>query len=435
MEMWQALFAQRTGRLKASDIRDAFKLTERGDIISFAGGFPAPETFPLAAIAEAAEEVVLVQGKSSLQYGPTEGLYELRAYVAQRLSQEGIACTPDGVLITNGSQQALDLVSKIVLDPGDGVIVEKPAYVGGLNAIVQYEPEFFAVPIDDDGLRVDLLEELLQGRRAASNGSNAPPARPKLCYTVPNFQNPSGVTLSEERRKRLVELACEYGFAILEDNPYGDLRFDGSAKRHIKAYDTGGHVLYLGTFSKVFLPGIRLGYVVGPEPIVQKLAIAKQGTDLCSNSFGQRLVLECARRGLLETHLSSIVEVYKRKRDLMLQALGEHFPEEIRWTYPEGGFFVWVTLPEWMNAKELLPQAVEQERVAYVSGGAFHTDGTGQNTIRLAFSQASDEELVEGVRRLGRFFRRILAGAAHRPSATGGRGQEMTVGGRTGRRT
>lgn len=414
MEIWQSLFAQRAGQMKASDIRDAFKLAERGEIISFAGGFPAPETFPLAAIAEAAEEVLLVQGKSSLQYGPTEGLYELREYIAQRLSREGIACTPEGVLITNGSQQAIDLVSKIVLNPGDGVIVEKPAYVGGLNAIVQYEPEFLAVPIDDDGLRTDLLEELLRGRRGSANGSTRTAARPKLCYTVPNFQNPSGVTLSEERRQRLVELACEHGFAILEDNPYGDLRFDGSGKRHIKAYDADGRVLYLGTFSKVFLPGIRVGYLAGPEPVVQKLAIAKQGTDLCSNTFGQRLVLECARRGLLEAHLGSIVEVYQRKRDLMLQALSEHFPEEIRWTKPEGGFFVWVTLPEWMNAKALLPRAVEEEGVAYVSGGAFHADGAGQNTIRLAYSQASDEELVEGIRRLGRFFRRVLASGAPR---------------------
>lgn len=432
METWQSLFAQRTRGMKTSDIRDAFKLAERGDIISFAGGFPSPETFPFASIAEAVEEVVLAQGRSSLQYGPTEGLYELRAYIAQKLSQQGIGCAPEGVLITNGSQQALDLISKVLLDPGDGVVVEKPAYVGGLNAIAQYEPEFLPVPIDDDGLRVDLLEELLSRRRRAGKAGR-PVA--KFCYTVPNFQNPSGVTLSDERRERLVELASEYGFAIVEDNPYGDLRFEGSPKRHIKSYDAEGRVLYLGSFSKVFLPGIRLGYVAGPEAVVQKLATAKQGTDLCTNTFGQKLVLECARRGLLETHLASIVEVYRKKRDLMLQALGEYFPEEVRWTYPEGGFFIWVTLPKWMNAKALLPRAVEEERVAYVSGGAFHTDGTGQNTIRLAYSQASDEELVEGIRRLGRFFRRVMAEAPQQPSRGAQRGEEIAVGARTGRRT
>lgn len=411
MDFWQHIFAQRAHKMKSSDIRDAFKLAERGDIISFAGGFPSPETFPLEEVADAASVVARDMGHSSLQYGPTEGLYELREWIARDLSAQAIPCEPEQVLVTNGSQQALDLVAKVTLDPGDGVIVEQPAYIGGVSAFAQYEPVFMGVPLDDHGLQTKELEKRLQllsgGRRNGHGEAGA--TRLKLCYIVPNFQNPSGVSMSDERRRHLVELARHYGFAVIEDNPYGELRFDGTPKPHVKSYDTTGHVLYLGSFSKVFIPGFRLGYVVGPEPLIQKLTAAKQGTDLCSNSFGQRLIVECERRGLLKPHLKDIVEVYRRKRDLMLETLAEHFPSEVKWTYPEGGFFVWVTLPKGLDAKEILPRAVEQERVAYVSGGAFFTDGTGKNTIRLAYSQAKDEEIAEGIKRLGRVLKKELS--------------------------
>ncbi len=398
MEFWQELFARRAERVKASDIREAFKLAERGDIISFAGGFPSPETFPSQEVADVAAYVARAEAASGLQYGPTEGLYALREMIAARLCAQGIACTPEETLITNGSQQALDLIGKVFANPGDGVVVEQPAYIGGLSAFDHYEVDFVGVPMDDDGMRVELLTERLRARQASEAGG-----RVKLCYTVPNFQNPSGVTLSEERREALVRLAETEEFCIVEDNPYGELRFEGTPKAHIKTYDSLGRVLYLGSFSKVFLPGFRLGYVVGPLPAIQKLAIAKQGADLCTNSFGQRVILECARRGLLEVNLGRAIDVYRAKRDLMLEALGECFPKEIHWTYPEGGFFVWVTLPEGMDAKKLLPDAVREERVAYVSGGACFRDGTGANTIRLAYSQASDDDILEGIQRLGRF--------------------------------
>lgn len=407
MSLWQGLFSARTQRMKASDIREAFKLAERGDIISFAGGFPSPETFPGAAVGAVAEEVAREMGATSLQYGPTEGLYELRALIAQRMSAQGVPCQPEEVLLTNGSQQALDLIAKVIVDPGDVVVVEKPGYIGGISAFGNYEAAFAGIPLDDDGLRTDLLEEELRARQGRGNGKPAP--RVKLCYVVPNFQNPSGVTLSEERRRHLVELARDHGFAVIEDNPYGEIRFEGSHRPHIKSFDVNGHVLYLGSFSKVAFPGLRVGYVIGPEEIIRKMAIAKQGTDLCSSSFGQKLLVECEKRGLLERHLQSIIDVYKRKRDLMIEAMVEHFPKETHWTYPEGGFFVWVTLPEWMDAKEMLPRAVAQERVAYVSGGAFFTDGTGKNTIRLAYSQAPDEWIVEGIRRLGAFLKKEIA--------------------------
>jgi len=393
--------------MKASDIREAFKLAERGDIISFAGGFPSPETFPTEAVGAIAEEVAKDMGATSLQYGPTEGLYELRAIIARRMSAQGVPCQPEEVLLTNGSQQALDLIAKVTVDPGDVVIVEKPGYIGGISAFGNYEAEFMGILLDDDGLRTDLLEAELRARQGRANGK--PSGKVKLCYVVPNFQNPSGVTLSEERRRHLVELAAEYGFAVIEDNPYGEIRFEGSHRPHIKSFDADGHVLYLGSFSKVAFPGLRVGYVVGPEEMVRKMAIAKQGTDLCSSSFGQKLLVECEKRGLLQSHLQSIIEVYRRKRDLMIEALNEYFPKETHWTYPEGGFFIWVTLPEWMDAKEMLPRAVAEERVAYVSGGAFFTDGTGKNTIRLAYSQAPDDWIVEGIKRLGTFLKKEIS--------------------------
>lgn len=393
--------------MKASDIREAFRLAERDDIISFAGGFPASETFPLDEVGAVAEKVAREMGATSLQYGPTEGLYELREMVAQRLEAQGIPCRPEEVLLTNGSQQALDLVAKLFLDPGDGVIVEKPGYIGGISAFGNYEAEYWDIPLDGEGLRTDLLEERLA--RAAGTGNGLRQAIPKLCYVVPNFQNPTGVTLSEDRRRHLVDLAREHGFLIIEDNPYGEIRFEGTPRLHIKAYDRDGYVLYLGSFSKIAFPGLRVGYVVGPEELVRKLAIAKQGTDLCSTSFGQKLIVECERQGLLDAHLKAIIQVYRRKRDLMISALKTYFPEEVRWTYPEGGFFVWVTLPQWMDAKAMLPRAISEIKVAYVSGGAFFTDGTGKNTIRLAYSQATDEDIVEGVKRLGGFLRREIA--------------------------
>jgi len=410
--------------MKASDIREAFKLTERGDIISFAGGFPSPDTFPVDEVAPIAHFVAASQGALSLQYGPTEGLYELRELIATRMRAQGIACSPEEVLITNGSQQALDLIGKILLNPGDTVFAEQPAYIGGLSAFDHYEVKFKGIPIDDNGLDVDRLAAYLEANSAKSPEEAE---TPKLCYIVPNFQNPTGVTLSADRRRKLVELATTYGFCIAEDNPYGELRFEGSPKPHVKTFDTRGAVLYLGSFSKTLFPGFRIGYVIGPEAVIQKLAIAKQGTDLCSNSFGQKLIIECARRGLLDAHLQGIVDVYRAKRDLMLGSLGEHFPAEVQWTYPEGGFFVWVTLPPGMNAKSLLPHAVAEERVAYVSGGAFFTDGTGSNTIRLAFSQASDDEIVEGIRRLGRFLKSRLGRPepAARTSGGGAKGADL----------
>lgn len=394
--------AQRVAYMKASDIRDAFKLSERSDIISFAGGFPTPQAFPRELVAEVAAELALDASGAALQYGPTEGFYELREAIAEHMRREGVQATAENVLVTNGSQQALDLLGKVFLDEGDPVIVEKPTYIGGLSAMLNYGATPLSVALDGAGMRLELLRTLLEQRRRTGL------PLPKLCYIIPNFHNPAGVTMSAERRKRLVEMAEEYDFVIIEDNPYGDLRFEGKPQPHIKSFDTQGRVFYLGSFSKIFLPGIRVGWVVGDAHVIQKMAIAKQGTDLCGGSFGQRIVLEFLRRGLLQPLMAPLRNLYRGKRDLILAGMGEHFPAEVEWTYPEGGFFTFVTLPEGMDAKALLPYAVAEERVAYVNGGAFFVDGTGKNTIRLAYSQASDEDIVEGTRRLGRFLKSRL---------------------------
>ncbi len=397
--VWNQLMAARAANMKASAIRDTFKLTERSDIISFGGGFPSVEAFPRDLVAEISAELAMDPSGAALQYGPTEGFYGLREAIAENMRRQGIDVRAENVLVTGGSQQALDLLGKVFLNRHDPIIVEKPTYIGGLSAMTNYLADPISVTLDNDGIRTDELEAVLEQRRREGL------PMPKLCYIIPNFHNPTGVTLSRERRARIVELAEEYDFIVIEDNPYGELRFEGSGQPHIKTFDAYGRVFYLGSYSKVFLPGIRVGWIVGDETVIQKLAIAKQGTDLCGGSFGQQLVLEFHRRNLLEPLLVELKNLYRRKRDLMLAALGEHFPEEVEWTYPEGGFFIWVTLPPYMDAQAMLLDAMEEERVAYVGGGAFFADGTGKNTIRLAYSQASDEQIVEGIRRLGRFLK------------------------------
>lgn len=400
--------AARAANMKASAIRDTFKLAERPDIISFGGGFPSVEAFPRDLVAEISAELALEASGAALQYGPTEGFYELREAIASNMRRQGIDVGAENVLVTGGSQQALDLLGKVFLDRRDPIIVEKPTYVGGLSAMTNYLADPIGVTLDRDGICTDELESMLKKRQREGL------PMPKLCYLIPNFHNPTGVTMSKERRARIVELAEEYDFLIIEDNPYGELRFEGSGQPHIKTFDTNGRVFYLGSYSKVFLPGIRVGWIVGDETVIQKLAIAKQGTDLCGGSFGQQLVLEFHRRNLLDPLLVELKSLYRGKRDLMLAGLGEHFPDEVEWTYPEGGFFIWVTLPPYLDAQAILLDAMEEERVAYVGGGAFFADGTGKNTIRLAYSQASDEQIVEGTRRLGRFLKSKMK--AMRPS-------------------
>jgi len=389
---WKRVYASRAAKMQASEIRDAFNLTERSDIISFAGGFPTPDVFPGREIGTIAESICRQEADRGLQYGPTEGLIELRDELSRLMRSEGIDASAENILITNGSQQGLDLIFKVLLDPGDKVLVDLPAYIGGLGAIANYEGDALGVAGDENGILPGELEKTLS-QLAALNQV------PKAAYLVPNFQNPSGVTMALDRRKVLLSLSRKYGFVVLEDDPYGKVRFEGQNIPHIKSMDVYGNVVYLGSFSKMLIPGLRLGWVVADRELVRKLSIAKQATDLCTNSFGQKIVLRYLRSGLLQEHLGELRETYKPRRDRMLQALSEYAPSGVTWTVPKGGFFILMTLPEYMDARSLLPLAVKAG-VAYVPGKAFFVNGYGANTLRLAYSQARLDQIEDGISRL-----------------------------------
>ncbi len=392
---WEMLYADRTSCMKNSEIREFFKLTERPEVISFAGGFPSPDCFPQALIAQALNELVLNEGTSVLQYGPTEGNQRLRTYLAQKMTREGAFAEEENILVTNGSQQGLDLISKVLLNPHDLVIAEEPGYVGGLGAMNNYQGNIVPVSIDEEGLCTHFLEQTLK----RLNKENK---KVKLVYVVPNFQNPTGVTMSLKRRRHLIELAERFNFIIIEDNPYGELRYQGDFVPSIKSMDTEGRVIYLGSFSKTFIPGIRVGWIVADGHLIDKLIAAKQSTDLCSNTMGQRLALYFSENEYIDHHVHKLVSYYNPKRDLMLDSMENYFPAGINWTVPEGGFFIWVTFPTHMSSREILLKSLERQNVAFVDGGGFFTNGTGKNTARFSFSEASSQEIKEGISRLGK---------------------------------
>jgi len=401
--LWDYRYAQRTQRMKSSAIRELLKLTEQPDVISFAGGLPAPEVFPVAEFQEACNKVLRDLGPIALQYGATEGYYPLREMIARHTSRYGIEVTPDNILITSGSQQALDLLGKIFINHGDRIIVESPTYLGALQAWNIYGAEYVTVPSDENGLITDELEAALR-------------AGPKFIYVLPNFQNPTGVTIPIERRERLVELADRYGVPIIEDDPYGQLRFEGDhippivdidEKLHPKNGHYTGNVIYLSTFSKTLAPGIRLAWVIAPPEVIRKLVTAKQGADLHTATFNQFVAHEVAHGGFLDKHVRHICEVYHERRDVMLDALEEHMPAGVRWTHPLGGLFLWATLPEQISTVEMFPDAVA-EKVAYVPGESFYPCGGGRNTMRLNFSYSNPEKINEGIARLARVIRKKL---------------------------
>ncbi len=398
---FEGLYADRAKCMKTSEIREFFKLTEEPDVMSFAGGFPSAEFFPMEKVSEVITGLIDEEGKYALQYGPTEGNLDLRKYLAHKMTVEGIPSTEDNIIITNGSQQGMDLLSKLFLNPGDAVIVEEPGYVGGLGAIYNYQGDRMPIPMDKDGIQVDILA--LKLRKLKMEGRS-----PKFAYLVPNFQNPTGISMSLERRQQMLQLAKEYNFIILEDNPYGEIRFEGEPIQSMKSMDTEDRVIYLGSFSKTFIPGIRVGWIVANEGVIQKLACAKQATDLCSNSLGQRMAYRFASSGYIDTHVSSLTARYKEKCDLMLSCMDKHFPEGVTWTRPEGGFFIWVTLPEGMNARDLLYKAIER-RVAFVDGAGFFVNGNGKNTARFAFSEACPDKIRRGIAILGEIMHKELA--------------------------
>lgn len=386
--------------MKRSEIRELLKFTRKPDIISFAGGLPAPATFPVAELQDICAKVLQEKGAMALQYGTTEGEAPLREAIAGWMNREKAAIKPENILVTAGSQQGLDMVAKVFIDPGDIIIVELPSYIGGLQAFTSYRAKMIGVPQDNDGMRMDKLEKLL-GKLARKK------KKPKFIYVVPDFQNPSGVTMSLERRKKLLELAYQHGVPIVEDSPYRDLRFAGEPVPAIYALDVQEQVIALGTFSKIFCPGLRLAWIMAPAQWLDKMIIAKQGMDLCCPTFNQLVAAEYIGRGLLPKQVEQIRELYGRKREVMLKALKKHMPRGVKWTKPEGGLFLWVKLPKNLSANELFPKAVE-EKVAYVIGSAFHCDGKGQNTMRLNFSFPTEEQIEEGVRRLANVIRKNL---------------------------
>ncbi len=396
---WEQLYAERCDGLNASGIREILKVSGGPNFISLAGGLPAPELFPVDEVRRACELVLENAPEQALQYGATEGYEPLRAFISARLARLwNIRSTPDEVLITSGSQQALDLVGRLFINPGDAVVVEDPSYVAALQAFISYQARFLVAPTDDDGVRTDALEELL-AREVV-----------KFIYLVPTFQNPSGRTLSLPRRQHLLELSERYGVPIIEDDPYSELRYEGQAIPPLKALDPDGRVIYLGTFSKILNPGMRLGWIVAARPVLDKLVLAKQPADLHTGMFQQMVTFEVVRAGFLEPHVQRLIPVYRERRDALLAALARHFPGgEVTWTRPQGGLFVWATLPPDCHALDFFREAA-QEDVSFVPGESFHPRGDVHNTLRLNFSNAAPHKLEDAVARLARAFSKVERG-------------------------
>ncbi|MBP1912410.1 2-aminoadipate transaminase [Thermococcus stetteri] len=390
---FESFFSEKALEMKASEIRELLKLVETSDVISLAGGLPAPETFPVDIIKEIAQDVLTNHADKALQYGTTKGFTPLRLALARWMEKRyGIPMSKVEIMIVAGSQQALDLIGRVFINPGDIVVVEGPTYLAALQAFNYYEPEFISIPMDHDGMRVDLLEEKLEELEKQGK-------RIKFVYTVSTFQNPMGVTMSVDRRKKLIELAKEYDFLIVEDNPYSELRYSGEPVPPIKHFDDEGRVIYLGTFSKILAPGFRLGWVAAHPHFIRKMEIAKQSIDLCANTLAQVIAWKYVEDGHLDRHIPEIIEFYKPRRDAMLQALEEYMPEGVEWTRPDGGMFIWVTLPEGIDTKLMMEKAVAKG-VAYVPGEAFFAYRDIKNTMRLNFTYVPEDKIREGVRRL-----------------------------------
>ncbi len=393
---WAHRYAQRTKSAKSSIIRELLKLTQRPEVISFAGGLPAPEVFPVARFQDACQRVLATQATTALQYGPSEGYLPLRELIVAQMARYGVRATVDNILITSGSQQALDLIAKLLINRGDRILVESPTYLGALQAFDLMGAEYVTVPIDHDGLQTCNMEEALR-------------SGPKFMYILPNFQNPGGVTLSRARRDQLVLLSDKYGIPIVEDDPYGQLRYEGEHITPLVVLDRTnllrdssyklGNVIYLSTFSKVLAPGLRLGWIVAPPDVVLHLVQLKQCADLHTSMFGQMIAYEVARDGFLDEHVKLIRRIYTERRDAMLAALHDFFPPEVSWTHPHGGLFLWVSMPPGVDSSRLLDSALRQD-VAFVPGEPFFSNGDTGSHMRLNFSNAKPEQIREGIRRL-----------------------------------
>ncbi|MGI8716088.1 MAG: PLP-dependent aminotransferase family protein [Solirubrobacteraceae bacterium] len=400
IERYAALFAQRTKVMRSSAMRDLMALTEREDVISLAGGLPDTSTFPADSYAALMGTVARESCARALQYGPTEGFQRVKQCIAEVMAAEGMTIDTDEVLVTTGGQQVIDLVCKTLVDPGDVIVTEAPTYPGAIPTFCSYQADVVQVRMDRDGMRVHELEALLDDLERDGR-------RPKFIYTVPNFHNPAGVTMSLARRRELVRIAGERELLILEDNPYGLLRYEGEPLPTLHSLDDE-FVIYASTFSKILSPGLRLGWAAAPSPILHKMQIGKQGSDLSSSSISQYFVSAYFDDGPWENYIRSLREIYRRRRDVMLDALAEHFPREAEWTHPQGGLFIWVTLPDYIDTTDLLARAL-QEHVAFVPGRAAYVDGRGGSAMRLNFSGVNEDLIREGVRRIGEVVREQVA--------------------------
>jgi 2-aminoadipate transaminase len=393
LERYAGLFAARTRAMKSSAMRDLMAITERPEVISLAGGLPDTSTFPPESFASIMAKVAVDSTAAALQYGPTEGLGITKDAIRHVMAAEGTEVDPEDILVTTGGQQVIDLVCKTLIDPGDVIVAEAPTYPGAIPAFCSYQADVVQIEMDADGMPIDVLEETLDQLEREGR-------RPKFIYTIPNFQNPGGVTMSLPRRKRLVEVAAEREILVLEDNPYGLLRYEGDPLPTLMSLADGEYIIYLGTFSKILSAGLRLGWAVAPAPVLAKMNLGKQGADLCSSSLTQHFVAQYFAEGRWEPYLQSLRGLYRGRRDTLLGALAEHFPAEATWTEPQGGLFVWATLPDYLDTTDLLARAL-QRNVAFVPGRGAYLDGRGGSSMRLNFSGVGDAEIREGIRRIG----------------------------------
>lgn len=383
-------FSTLASGLKASEIREILKLTTQPEIISFAGGLPAPEFFPIEELKKVDAEILEKEGRQAVQYGTTEGYLPLREKIAEHMKTAfGVDCSAEELMITSGSQQGLSLLSQIFLDPDDVVLVESPTYLGAINAFTLQHPRFIEVPTDEQGIIPEALEKILQEHGKAV----------RLMYVIPEFQNPTGITWTEERRKAFMKVVGAYDFPIIEDDPYGELRYDGEKMKALKSLDTKGQLIFLGSFSKIFMPGLRLAWMAASPAILDKAVKLKQAVDLQSSSFAQRQAYYYMKRYDINEHVRNLVQVYGKRRTLMCETMKQYFPQGVTFTYPEGGLFTWVTLPEGMDATALMPKVLA-EKVAYVPGGPFYPHGGHRNHFRLNYSNMPEDRIVEGVKRL-----------------------------------
>ena len=391
-------FAERMNGIKASDIRELLKLTAQPDIISFAGGLPAPELFPVQDIKAAFDAVMEEAGPTALQYGQTEGWTPLRIHIAERmLKKNNIKTDPDHIILTAGSQQGLDFIGKLFLNPGDVVVLESPSYLGAINAFKQYQPNFVEVPTDENGMIMEELDKVLAATKNA-----------KFIYIIPDFQNPSGRTWPLERRKQFMEIINKYEIPAIEDNPYGDLRFKGEYLPALKSMDEKGLIMYFGTFSKILSPGMRIGWICANEQIMAKVNLIAQASVLQTSTITAMAIAKYLDMFDIDAHVAKILPVYKHRCELMINTMRETFPEEVKFTDPDGGLFTWCELPDYINTRDLAPLALEK-KVAFVPGSGFYPSGAVQNCMRLNYSNATDERLVVGVERLAE----VIKGAIH----------------------